>query len=163
MRPRLSDAPHGGVVGCSVVALFSAFEMGRQWNIWWPLLTGGPLLVFLMVVTVVKHRRASAPGGRRPGDGEGLPVGRWRPGDRFRFVGSEAELVGPAEGDPDRHFREGYRNVRVWGARWVGFGGVPAPERARSGSFRVTVEFLDHATARVEVVGDGEGRGNPSG
>lgn len=57
MRPRLFNAPHGGVTGFSAVALYAAFEMGRQWGIWWPLLVGGPLLVALVVDTMVRDRR----------------------------------------------------------------------------------------------------------
>jgi hypothetical protein len=68
---------------------------------------------------------------------------RWRPGDRFRFLGGEYTLVDSADPLPGEAFARDYVDVRVWTAWQAG-----APSL-----FLVTGEFLDGALA-VERVSD---------
>lgn len=69
---------------------------------------------------------------------------RWRPGDRFEFLGEEYTVVDSADPLPGEAFVMDYIGVRVWAVRQVG---VPFP-------FLVTGEFLDDALAVERLSGD---------
>lgn len=55
---RWLNPPDAGVLVCSMVALYAVFELGGTYGIWWPLLTGGPLLVALLTAASTRDVRA---------------------------------------------------------------------------------------------------------